>query len=804
MDDHELLKNEQLWDEFLQIWPIERLKSMTLEEYTSSGANDSFTYWMEAKLANLGSIWGGSSFKFGIYSRRDKSHKQSGGGSTYSENYAWYTKYGNNEQEAFKKVRDLVVQVAEAAARADLEAIEEIDLGEVYKWKIAFHYQPRKHLSVINVFMKAPLAHHLKIPFTRSLEMADLQRRVVQSKPKDESILTFSTNIFKSWRKSVAGDTLKIKLTQGAVDNGYLHFKLSDSIFPEDCNGGNTESEAGQKVSLITETGNQYETDIRAGSGNVARIRARFGSYFKDIGAKENDIITISRVSDFEYRVEKHQEGSLEVTSQNQISNNAYSNIGLNTILYGPPGTGKTFETAKYAVEICTGQVPDSREELMAKYKQLKEAGRIVFVTFHQSFSYEDFVEGIRPEVVKDGNGAVSYDVKDGVFKRISDLAQNHNKVRLNSVPNSFKNKRLFKMSLGNSLDPDDTVIYLDSINKNRILLGYGAGLDYTGCNTISEISQRFRESNSVEDSRYNITAVHYLKNEMQVGDLVIISDGNTKFRAIGEITGEYQLSDRDDDYVQMRPVKWLAVFENSLPIETIFSKRLSQMTIYLPDPTAIKWEALEELLTPGKQNYVLVIDEINRANISKVFGELITLLEGDKRIGQLNELSVSLPYSGDAFSVPDNLYIVGTMNTADRSIALLDTALRRRFEFAEMAPRPELLSTVDGVDLSKLLSTINSRIEHLYDRDHCIGHAYFMGAESLADIEVIFRRKVLPLLQEYFYDDWAKIKLILKDSVGNFVTVSQSTLDGDDEVRELYSINPNPFDQDAFLGIYQ
>jgi 5-methylcytosine-specific restriction protein B len=473
--------------------------------------------------------------------------------------------------------------------------------------------------------------------------------------------------------------------------------------------------------------------------------------------------------------------------------------------LYGPPGTGKTYETAKYAVQICTGEVPESREELMAKYKQLKDAGRIVFVTFHQSFSYEDFVEGIRPEVVKDGNGMVSYEVKDGVFKRISDLAQSNIKVKAAVGPESLKGKKLFKMSLGNSLDPNEAGIYQDCIQNNYILLGYGAGLDYSACNTLTDVANKYREYDSeAKGQNYNITAVHYLKNEMRDGDLVIISDGNTKFRAIGQIAGEYQLVERDDEYVQMRPVKWLAIFEDSLPIETIFSKRLSQMTIYLPDPTAIKWGALEELLTPGKQNYVLVIDEINRANISKVFGELITLLEDDKRIGQLNELSVSLPYSGDQFAVPDNLYLVGTMNTADRSIALLDTALRRRFEFAEMLPKPELLGEVDGVDVSRLLRSINSRIEHLYDRDHTIGHAYFMQAKSVAELNDVFRRKVLPLLQEYFYEDWAKIKLVLNDKSGRFVSVRQASIDEDEDGRDIYSINSTPFDVDAFKSIYQ
>ncbi|MFA9476944.1 MrcB family domain-containing protein [Phycisphaerales bacterium AB-hyl4] len=460
----------------------------------------------------------------------------------------------------------------------------------------------------------------------------------------------------------------------------------------------------------------------------------------------------------------------------------------LNLVLYGPPGTGKTYNAVREAVRLCDGQLPDEHDQVLNRFRRLQEDGRIGFVTFHQSYGYEDFMEGISPaiedaeaEVSDDENsegGDIRYQCRDGVFKKMCNLAKSHISRPRKQVNVDPAKVAVWKMSLGNTADPEQSAIYDECLENNYILLGYGDDIDFSKCNSRSAVHQlHLKEYGHPKRLKTSASLVHALKHQMKIGDLVVISDGNFKFRAIGRIAGDYQFLQNEDreSYRQMRPVEWLVVCDESLPREKISTKVFSQRTIHRLNHQSLKLDALRDMLS-AKDNganqvlpYVLIIDEINRGNISKILGELITLLEPDKRLGEPNELKITLPYSGDSFGVPANLHVLGTMNTADRSIAFLDVALRRRFVFREMMPELGVIRHLVGdngrigdVDVAKVLETINRRIELLFDRDHQIGHSYLLGVQTLADLRDVFVSTVIPLLQEYFYEDWAKVCAVL------------------------------------------
>lgn len=456
-----------------------------------------------------------------------------------------------------------------------------------------------------------------------------------------------------------------------------------------------------------------------------------------------------------------------------------------NLILYGPPGTGKTFSTAAEAVRLCGEPVPEDRDDLMAVYQGLLVERRIEFVTFHQSMAYEEFVEGRQPMTGGDdgeGTSTTGFRLENvpGIFRRIAKRAETSRGHSSDEDSIRLEGRQVFKMSIGEANNPEDAHLFEEAMTGGYTLLGFD-DIDWsdTKFENRDEMIEAFKARS---DPDGNVDArsgrVHMpiiFRNWIREGDIIIVSKGNSLFRAIGEFTGGYEFAPRPEGgYAHRRAVRWLWKDREGVPVSEIYSRRFSMKSIYLLYDAELNVPALERYMNSQQygvpsdpESFVLIIDEINRANISKVFGELITLLESDKRLGQPNELKVRLPYSEEEFGVPSNLHIVGTMNTADRSIALLDTALRRRFTFREMMPNAAVLKDAaarTGIDLPRLLTVINERIEYLYDRDHQIGHAYFTGCDTRADVDDVMRHKVIPLLAEYFFEDWGKIAAVLGD----------------------------------------
>lgn len=412
----------------------------------------------------------------------------------------------------------------------------------------------------------------------------------------------------------------------------------------------------------------------------------------------------------------------------------------LNTILYGPPGTGKTYHTIDKAVSIANPGFLGTREQIKAEFERLQREGQIEFVTFHQSLSYEDFIEGIKPKVVSD---KLVYEIEDGIFKKMCD--------------------------------------------KARFIAG-----------NFEDVIEKFKKDISQQDGMKPVE----------------IKGTYSNFDIIFRGTGVFYVQPHDT--IKEKP--WYPV-----NINNIRKAFLTDDYTGLYNPTYIRG-TINHLIqhyglkkgnesNTGKKNYVLIIDEINRGNVSQIFGELITLIEDSKRFEEKESLTITLPYSKTEFSVPNNLYLIGTMNTADRSVEALDNALRRRFSFEEMLPDTSLIqASPRELDLAAMLLTINNRLEALLSKDHVIGHAWLMGITDLHELQTAFKNKILPLLQEYFFHDYAKIGLVLGDAFVQSATINSGLFarfkDGDEIAGDytgkiIYTLkDPMQIDWEGFRSI--
>lgn len=820
----------QLKETFLQEWPLPRIQNMALEEYTNLDKT-SFCYWLEAKTHDLGSIWGGSSYKFGIYKRRDISTTITVDNRITDGEYAWFQKYGATKEAAFQTVKNTIISIIQNAQNNTLENIDTIDLGDAYKWKIAFLYG---NFNVVNIFKNESLLEAAQsLGYTESSKnYADLNHFILSNNRTEKDYFDFTQELWQQtslanpkrywlyapgenankWEefyekgilaigwddlgdlaeyksrnqiknalvaayggegdkkndvsanddfinKINIGDIIIVKrgrsqlLGYGQVTSDY-YFEENDGDYKSRRNvdwklKGIWKVNHNLVLKTLTDITkyaakdpnySKYYEKLLAFMGDeitILNYKYEYSNYLSTIysensGTKTSYIKAIEILSDLlDYNIfevndvlqlqqlyadlikeQRNTEGKYfhpeapsygqngfysasiktyidfhKQLKDNSMNSSTYK-APLNQILYGPPGTGKTYHTVLEAAKIVTGNETINYDAALQVFNENLNS-QIEFITFHQNYSYEDFIQGLRPDT--ENGKDLSFEKKDGVFKRIADRALKN----IEASNNPASAKKDFDVVFHELIQPlnDGDVEELEiKMKKSSFYI-----------TEVGEKSIEFRKN--IGDSNHTLS-INTLRKMYDKGENDIILGG-------------------------------LQPYYNPI-LELLLVKGKSQVT------------------SVSRKNYVIIIDEINRANISRVFGELITLIEEDKRSHGKIPMRVTLP-SGDSFIVPSNLYIIGTMNTADKSISLLDIALRRRFEFVPMYPN----ILIQGVNSPTVLETINAEIIKRKGHDFTIGHAYFMGEEYT--LEKTINNKVIPLLLEYFMNDEKEVAAILK-----------------------------------------
>ena len=439
-----------------------------------------------------------------------------------------------------------------------------------------------------------------------------------------------------------------------------------------------------------------------------------------------------------------------------------------NVVLYGAPGTGKTYDVPEFAVRLCDPAfmaTEPNREEIVSRYNQLKTEKRIAFTTFHQSLDYEDWIEGLRPVVNE--NSQVTYKIVSGIFKELCEEAERP--VDKDKQVDISDNAVIWKVSLQGTGDND---VRRECMENNHIRIGWD---DYGPV-----------ISDETDWSVYNGEGKQILDayiNKMKIGDIVMSCYSSQTIDAIGVVVGDYEFEDKFPNYKRVRRVNWLVKNINENIVEMNDGKTMTLGTVYRLNSITLDnvKSILEKYDTSSKMEendkaYVMVIDELNRGNVSKVFGELITLLEADKRKGRINAESVVLPYSKKTFHIPNNVYLIATMNTADRSLGSLDYAIRRRFAFIAEKPfgldvdgfDEDLFEKVSslfvknfgdykesGWDLTMKLESADTLSEEYKPEDVWIGHSYFLMQDEEGNDNTTDRLlyEIIPLLEEYVRD---------------------------------------------------
>ncbi len=865
-DTNELHK---LWAEFLEQWPIERLRDMTLEEYTNlkSNTDDYFCHWVERKTGKLGSIQGGTSAKFGIYRTATEKPKLKSG-QKYADGYVWWESLGNDPQSAFQTIKNNVVSLVESVMAGNPTEVVPYLPGSAVQMKIRFLYQPQPY-RLLPVFSRAFLnflsEKYMGRSCTRGEDMIHVNLELREKHFSDGDPFEVMNRLWKEYNNQERSP----RFWAGGVDwDG--EDKSEEFIEADEWVMGEDDYSSGKKAKSLERFHQIKVGDLFMMRKYARKTRQLYCLYIGVVREISEDELAlqldpISSISHYEGPAPEGVDWPIrlvEVSTPEAIEKIfgikttpppplPMSTVKeLNQILYGPPGTGKTYSTVRQAVAIVDGS--DSDASANRRFQKLKRAGRIEFLTFHQSYSYEDFVEGIRPDV--DENGGARFTCQNGIFKQVAtkatyrcleeitdqpqqsfddlwkklcdDVDANHQKsyqvagmkqvfqlstsalghivgndqqTKAEFTCNKEKARKVFNASKPTGLvgaeeagavgdDQDNAPILALVVN---ILRQYATG--HREGPTFSQLWDRLLEIIDEDDNfRLQLKNRIYIPQITPQENISVTQEAQTdrNFGTCGRSAAQEvyakvksfeEVNSGDVHRAMGRGANWhvIAAVVNELKrLEADWQEEDEENTS--ESAKEITTEEMETIVAAFLQDgeksgyrlkpreewppFVLIIDEINRGNISKILGELITLLEPDKRLGATNELSVQLPYSKAVFAVPGNLHLIGTMNTADKSIALVDIALRRRFQFLELNPDFSICPELPE-DLKEVLETINKRIMLRKDRDHRIGHAYLMNVDSEESFDAVMTLRIIPLLSEYFYNDWEGLRFVLGEN---------------------------------------
>lgn len=849
-------KLHKLKQDFLDEWPLSRLVDMQIEEYTNTNREDSFCYWVEHITRDLGSIVGGSSYKFGIFKKGTDTPTEKTNYRNSDGTYAWHTKYNettDTAQEAFENIRALIVNIAKYAKDGNLEAIDEIDLGTAYKWKIAFLYSDYNVLNIFKLEALRFIAKNLQILFEKKTAVSIFHKEILKRKG-DKDFFEFynhlwnqyyqglinvkyefaewlNKNIHDSYRNYLGNDEKAIQerleeingffdeidfflvnpenieehintiaLVLSKIERekkaDFVEYDLKNSNgIPKALLGKNNyiqflkekfvyESKEIIMLENLIEEFKEYlvgyaDLTIKIYSTNFELFIKNYLSQKNLNHLEEQDYIFFTKVSyskyergtfqSFEHKGKGHVHFIEFFETKLENEEKQIINTSINQILYGPPGTGKTYEIInKYITNEIVNEASLTNVYLDKSkhfwhlapgqsgylWDELKEQNYLGYewcdinlgdLSKLTKSEIDSFEIKSRFSKVKKGDyfciisGKKFFGIAEALhdydFDRSKEASFNFQTIEVNWIC-QFEKSELLNTYSTQSFSGLKGGKRWESLvkalaNQNIFFLSEKGKEKKAGKQNYTLVS--FHQSFAYEDFIEGIKPELNIEEELDTSTSISYTLQDGVFKAAcdvaANIAGYNDLEDCINDSKENRA----KAYENAAP-------------------------------------YFLLIDEINRGNVSAIFGELITLIESDKRLGMSNELLLELPYSKKKFGVPANLHIIGTMNTADRSVEALDTALRRRFEFIEMMPKPELLKDIEfgegnkKFNLSDLLRTINERIEILLDRDYTIGHSYFINIESNDTIALAnaFNNKVIPLLQEYFYGDYGKIGLVL------------------------------------------